>query len=288
MIYGRDSLLSMIHDNRLIITKAVSDAPDIDIDKLIGSDSIDLRIGNKGYKIMENFDYINTLAENIEDYFTEVTIPIDGYIIKPGETLIIGTAEKIHLCGDFVGEITGRTRYARMGLSVCTANKFQGYSDSVVCLQISNINNVPLKIFPYQKLAQLIIHEAEIPNEARGNFINEVEVKRPIVDKKELELSGFDREMQHIIEKQVPKNLKYTASNIHSEVKEKIKKNNLLMKIIAKISNSLVALLGVLIGIFCAIPEIPTTVIVAMAVSSVFLTIFAIILELIKDNNQLK
>ena len=170
-------------------------ATPFDKDKQVGRDSIDLRTGNEGYKIKRDYEYISTLDEKIEECFQKIQLSTEhGYIIDPGETIVVGSAERIKLSGPLFGEVMGRTRYARMGLSVhCTAPKFQGYSDAIIAFQITNHNLVPLKIFPYQTIAQLVIHDIQAyPQDVDGRYYNENVPFFPSIDEKEL--SGYNKQ----------------------------------------------------------------------------------------------
>ena len=95
MICGKDAIISFLDETRenadsidISISDSEADAPPFNRDNQVGRDSIDLRIGSSGYKIMCNYDYINTMASDIDKYFYEISIPKDGYIINPGETTI--------------------------------------------------------------------------------------------------------------------------------------------------------------------------------------------------------
>lgn len=151
----------------------------------IGNDSIDLRIAQKGYIISNNYEYINTLSEeDFGKYFQEVTLRADkGYDLKPGEILFIGTLERIHLVGDLIGRVSGRSTFSRFGLSVhCTQDKFSSGINSIAALQIKNNSNTVLKIFPYQKLAQLIIEKTNHNEHPySGTWSVEAEYKLPVI-----------------------------------------------------------------------------------------------------------
>lgn len=127
----------------------------------ITEDSIDLRIGNYGYIMNNKYSYVNTLSTNdFGIYYKSVDIPLQGFILEPHQILFVPTLEKVHICKTiYCGHLTGRSVFARMGLSVhCTQSKFTTGMNAVVPLQIMNNNDkVALRIYPYQKLAQLII-----------------------------------------------------------------------------------------------------------------------------------
>ncbi|MCM1540651.1 MAG: hypothetical protein NC121_05255 [Blautia sp.] len=166
----------------------------------VGNDSIDLQIGDKAYVMNEDYQYINTLSEeSFQKYFEEITLSLEnGYDLKPGEILFVSTLERVQLIGDLIGRVTGRSVFARMGLAVhCTQDKFSSGINSVVGLQLINHSNNVLKIFPYQKLAQMIIHKTshmEIPY--TGTFSREASYTLPVVTSKDLnQYSDRDRGM---------------------------------------------------------------------------------------------
>lgn len=174
-------------------------------DLQIGNDSIDLQIGDKAYIMNTDYEYINTLSEDtFKKFFEEITLSLEnGYDLKPGEILFVSTLERIQLIGDLTGRVTGRSVFARMGLAVhCTQDKFSSGINSVVGLQLINHSNNVLKIFPYQKLAQIIIHRTshmDVPY--TGSFARESSFTLPLVTPKDLtQYSERDKSLiaQHI------------------------------------------------------------------------------------------
>ena len=118
-------------EDSILIT---TECDDFNKDGQIGNDSIDLRISNKGYILNDDYEYINTLSdENFSKYFEEVYLNSEqGYDLKPGAILFIGTVERIHLEGDLIGRVTGRSVFSRFGLSVhCTQDKFSSGINSL-------------------------------------------------------------------------------------------------------------------------------------------------------------
>lgn len=171
----------------------------------ISNDSIDLQIGDKAYIMNTDYEYINTLSEDsFKKFFEEVSLSLEnGYDLKPGEILFVSTLERIQLVGDLIGRVTGRSVFARMGLAVhCTQDKFSSGINSVVGLQLINHSNNVLKIFPYQKLAQIIIHKTshmDVPY--TGSFSRESSFTLPLLTPKDLnQYSERDRSLiaQHI------------------------------------------------------------------------------------------
>ena len=207
----------------------------------IRNDSIDLRINNEGYVISNDYEYINTLSEeNYEKYFEKVSLNEDtGYDLKPGEILFIDTIERITLVGDLIGRISGRSTFSRFGLSVhCTQEKFSSGINSIVPLQIKNNSNTVLKIFPYQKLAQLIIEKtSHNENPYHGTFDLETKYKLPIVKSSDLE--QYDERTRECIKRLKPEKKPLSARHGTSS-----KFNSLVQSIIGFLITLGVGVLG--------------------------------------------
>lgn len=200
---SEEDLKSHIGEDGILITTSCDDFSQ----NQIGNDSIDLRINNKGYIISNNYEYINTLAdENFDKYFEEVSLNSEtGYDLKPGDILFVDTLERIHLVGDLIGRISGRSTFARFGLTVhCTQEKFSSGINSIAALQIKNNSNTVLKIFPYQKLAQLIIEKtSHNENPYSGTFSLEEKYKLPTIKSSDRE--QYDIRTQETIKRLKPK-----------------------------------------------------------------------------------
>ena len=289
MICGKDLINSFLDEENeskesIKISLTENGAPPFDRETQVGRDSIDLRIGSTGYKIMCDYDFINTLDTDIDKYFYDIKLTQDGITIEPGETVVVNTVERIKLNGNITGELVGRTRYARMGLSVSAATKFQSYSNSIIVLQICNHNKVPLKIFPYQKLVQLVIHQIDgIPNVMRGKYCDEEILTKPIIDDEEL--IGFSKNRKKAINRQKPKNVPYMTKEGKFDGKNRIKKNNMLITLISRVLATITALLGIVISVLCSFDQINVTIVTIMAFSTAILSAVSILLDIIKVNN---
>ena len=154
----------------------------------ITDDSVDLRICDHGFIMNSKYKFINTLSEHsFDDHFEEKKLSLDGFILEPGEILYIGTLERISLKGPYIGRISGRSTFARLGLSISSSqDKFCGYNDAIVCLQLRNNSKQGLKIFPYQKLAQILIYKTlGDSNTTNSAYANESEYTLPQITQKD-------------------------------------------------------------------------------------------------------
>ena len=124
-------------------------------DNQVGNDSIDLRLGEYFYTMNDNVNFINTLDLSDDlpiKFFTKHKFTMNGYILKPQEIIFIPTLEIVNMNSSrFCGYVSGRSIYARLGLTVhCTMTKFAYGMNSIVSLQVTNHSPTPLKIFPRQ------------------------------------------------------------------------------------------------------------------------------------------
>ena len=180
----------------------------------IGNDSIDLRISDYGYIMRTDYDYINTLSnKSFEQFYKKIHFKDTGYILKPKQLIFVPTYERIALSGDLIGRVTGRSVFARMGLSVhCTQDKFSSGINSVAGLQIINNSPVPLKIFPKQMLAQMLIEKTgENRHPYKGRYCGEKNYTLPLVNDKDR--AQYDEAVKHLISLQEPKKVSFMKKN---------------------------------------------------------------------------
>ena len=206
----------------------------------IGNDSIDLRIADYGYMMRTGYNYINTLSnESFEKFFKKISLHKQGFVLKPGQLIFVPTLERIALSGDLIGRITGRSVFARMGLSVhCTQDKFSSGINSVAGLQIINNSPLPLKIYPRQKLAQLLIEKTgKNRHPYEGSYCMEKNYTLPLVNDKDR--AQYDDITRHLISLQTPKKLTALRKS----------KSNLELSICKSVFTTVAAVLMAIFGV---------------------------------------
>ena len=134
----------------------------------IGPASIDLTLDNK-FRI-PNAKKIN-LTENT-DYKKHTTlVKADKINLKPGEFILGITKEQIKLPEDVIGILTGRTRFARLGLGIhVTASLVQPGVNNKQVLEIKNLGNADLILKPGLKICQLILQRTQGKAKYKGKF----------------------------------------------------------------------------------------------------------------------
>ncbi len=126
--------------------------------ELLGPDSLDIRLGNElllAKNIPEVID-----SRNPANFFDEVKIDDDGFVLSPGDFVLGTTLEKISLPDHIAAQIEGRSSLGRLGVMVhVTAGivhvGFGKLKPSRLTLEIYSVNPNPVRLFPGMKIAQL-------------------------------------------------------------------------------------------------------------------------------------
>lgn len=127
-------------------------------DYQVTEDSIDLRIAPAALKFKESVSKIDYLKDDLAKLYELIEIPTEGYILKRGKVLFGQTVEAISIPDTLVGLVVTRNKFARLGLMVnCMAPKFAVGINWAFPLQIVNCNSVPIIIYPYTIMAQLMV-----------------------------------------------------------------------------------------------------------------------------------
>ena len=131
----------------------------------IHASSMDLRLGNF-FRIFKHskFPIIDpkSPAANLTDL---VEIPAcEKFIVQPGEFILGVTAEKISLPDDIVARVEGRSSLGRLGIVV---HSTAGFIDAGFCgtitLEISNLNRMPVALYPGMRVCQLAFEQMSSP-----------------------------------------------------------------------------------------------------------------------------
>ena len=97
--------------------------------------------------------------------------PADEFVIHPGEFVLGITKEQVKLPEDVCGWLSGRSRFARLGLVVhVTAAFIQPGINNKQVLEIKNLGNSDLILKPGLKICQLILERTEGKAKYKGKF----------------------------------------------------------------------------------------------------------------------
>jgi dCTP deaminase len=127
--------------------------------KMIQPSSVDVRL-DRFFRVFENHKY-EVIDPSIEqpDLTREVAVsPEDFFILHPGEFVLASTYEVITLPDDIAGRLEGKSSLGRLGLLTHSTAGFidPGFSGHIT-LELSNVANLPVKLYPGMKIGQLCL-----------------------------------------------------------------------------------------------------------------------------------
>ncbi|MFH1209411.1 MAG: dCTP deaminase [archaeon] len=141
--------------------------------KNVGPVSVDLTLWNE-FRI-----FTKDTIDLKKDDFRKVTrlIKADKIEIKPDELILGITKEELILPDNIVGKLSGRSRYARMGLIVhMTSNLVLPGCRNRQVLEIKNASNSNMILYKGLKLCQIMFDKLESRARYRGEFHNQMDL----------------------------------------------------------------------------------------------------------------
>ena len=134
---------------------------------MIQPSSVDVRL-DRFFRVFENHKY-SVIDPSIEqaDLTREVAVaPDEFFILHPGEFVLASTYEVITLPDDIAGRLEGKSSLGRLGLLTHSTAGFidPGFSGHIT-LELSNVANLPVKLFPGMKIGKLCLIKLSSPAE---------------------------------------------------------------------------------------------------------------------------
>jgi dCTP deaminase len=151
----------------------------------IGESSIDLRMGTialvsragaqshvdpcsyrDDHNKSESHDRVQEKKQKHERY----DIPFkESYLLHPGSLALVPTLEWVSLPYDLQGLVTARSSWAREGLNIATATLINPGYRGIITLELANFGEIPIKLFPGLRLAQIAFYDLLIESEQNKN-----------------------------------------------------------------------------------------------------------------------
>ena len=126
---------------------------------MIQPSSVDVRL-DKFFRVFENHKYsvIDPSTEQAELTREVIAEGDEPFILHPGEFVLASTYEVITLPDDIAGRLEGKSSLGRLGLLTHSTAGFidPGFSGHIT-LELSNVANLPVKLFPGMKIGQLCL-----------------------------------------------------------------------------------------------------------------------------------
>jgi dCTP deaminase len=153
MIFSDRTIKEAVADGRIVI--------DPYAEKMVQPSSVDLRCDSV-FRVFENHKYalIDPKAQQ-EDLTTEVAAtPDQPFMLHPGEFVLGSTLEVVGLADDIVARLEGKSSLGRIGLLIHSTAGFidPGFKGQVT-LELSNVANLPIAIYPGMKIGQVSFYQ---------------------------------------------------------------------------------------------------------------------------------
>ena len=123
---------------------------------LMQPSSLDVRV-DRYFRVFRNsrYPYIDVKAEQ-EELTELVEAGDEAFILHPGEFVLGSTLERVTLPDDLVARLEGKSSLGRLGLLIhSTAGFIDPGWDGHVTLELSNVANLPITIYPEMKIGQI-------------------------------------------------------------------------------------------------------------------------------------
>ena len=133
--------------------------PLLDRDNALDADSVDLRLGS--YFLLSRSPpepYFSPDKRTSTSLHQKVHVPLGRYLVVPAHQTVLGsTLEFIKLPCDASGEILTKSSVARTFIVVETAPWIHPEYRGCLTLEIANVSNTPVLLYPGRPIAQLIL-----------------------------------------------------------------------------------------------------------------------------------
>jgi dCTP deaminase len=136
-------------------------------ESMIQPSSIDVRL-DRWFRVFENHKYPYIDPSQEQPDLTRMIEPegAEPFVLHPGEFVLGSTFEVVSLPDDVAGRLEGKSSLGRLGLLTHSTAGFidPGFSGHVT-LELSNVANLPIVLYPGMKIGQLCLFRLSSPAE---------------------------------------------------------------------------------------------------------------------------
>ncbi|MCW2713427.1 MAG: dcd [Frankiales bacterium] len=134
---------------------------------MVQPSSVDVRL-DRYFRVFANHRYTHIDPAVAQDDLTELLEPEgeEPFVLHPGEFVLGSTLEVISLADDLAARLEGKSSLGRLGLLTHSTAGFidPGFSGHVT-LELSNVANLPIKLYPGMKIGQICVLPLSSPSE---------------------------------------------------------------------------------------------------------------------------
>jgi dCTP deaminase len=161
MILSDRDIRGEIDAGRIVIDPYLPDA--------VQPSSVDLHLGNR-FRVFRN-NRTAVIDPRVEQPELTELVEITGdepFVLHPGEFVLGATFERVALPDDLVARLEGRSSLGRLGLMIhSTAGYVDPGWEGTLTLELSNVANLPIKLYDGMKIGQISFQRlssaAEVP-----------------------------------------------------------------------------------------------------------------------------
>ncbi len=134
-------------------------------DSCVQPSSVDLHV-DRYFRVFRNHTMgVIDVKSDLEELTELVEIEDDNaFMLHPGEFVLGSTAERVALPDDLVARLEGKSSLGRLGLLIhSTAGFVDAGWDGHLTLELSNVANLPITLYPGMKIGQISFLEMTTP-----------------------------------------------------------------------------------------------------------------------------
>jgi dCTP deaminase len=128
-------------------------------DAMVQPSSIDVRL-DRFFRVFNNTKYTHIDPSQQQDELTSL-VEANGdvpFVLHPGEFVLGSTFEAVKLPDDLAGRLEGKSSLGRLGLLThSTAGFIDPGFEGHITLELSNVANLPITLWPGMKIGQLCL-----------------------------------------------------------------------------------------------------------------------------------
>jgi len=135
--------------------------------KMLQPSSLDVRL-DRYFRVFDNSRYTHIDPMQQQDELTTLVEPVgeEPFVLHPGEFVLGSTFEAVSLPDYLAGRLEGKSSLGRLGLLTHSTAGFidPGFSGHIT-LELSNVANLPITLWPGMKIGQLCLFQLTSPAE---------------------------------------------------------------------------------------------------------------------------
>jgi dCTP deaminase len=157
MVLSDRSIREAIESGRIVIDPLGKDC--------IQPSSVDLHVDQYFRLFRNHTSRVIDVREDQEDLTELVDVGSEGpLILHPGEFMLGATIERVAVPDDLVARLEGKSSLGRLGLLIhSTAGFVDAGWDGHLTLELSNVANLPITLYPGMKIGQISFFQMTTP-----------------------------------------------------------------------------------------------------------------------------